>query len=233
MNTHQTSTVAILDWLAATGAASAPQLAEVAALSARSVLTRVRALEHAGLLRSSELLRGEPALHALTRRGLRAAGRPELDPVAISTSSFGHCLAVARVALALRAAGELVGGERELRAFERIEGAPLASAAVGLARDGGTAWHRPDLVCWRSGAPLAIEVELTVKAPERLRTIVRGWARSRLIEGVVYYASPSAARALSAAVRIERAQEVVAVLALERAGELPAFASTSSNPSAA
>ena len=233
MDAQLTSTTAMLDWLAATGAASASELAAVAALSSRTVATRVRALEQAGLLSSAELLRGEPALHALTRRGLRAAGRPELDPVAISTSSFGHCLAVARVALALRAAGEHVGGERELRAFERIEGTPLASAAVGLARDGATAWHRPDLVCWRAGPPLAIEVELTVKAPERLRTIVRGWARSRLVEGVVYYASPSAARALNAAVRIEVAHEAVAILALERAGELPAFASTSSNPSAA
>jgi DNA-binding transcriptional ArsR family regulator len=228
-----TSTTAMLDWLGATGAASASELAAVAALSSRTVLTRLRALEHAGLVSSAELLRGEPPLHTLTRRGLRAAGRPELDPISISASSFGHFLAVARVAVALRAAGESVGGERELRAFERIEGRPLASAAVGLARDGATAWHRPDLVCWRAGAPLAIEVELTVKAPERLRTIVRGWARSRLVEGVVYYATTPAARALRAAVRIESAQEAVAILALERAGELPAFHATSSNPSGA
>ena len=233
MDAQLTSTTAMLDWLAATGAASASELAAVTALGSRTVLTRLRALEHAGLVSSAELLRGEPALHALTRRGLRAAGRPELDPVAISASSFGHCLAVARVAAALRAAGESVGGERELRAFERIEGRALASAAVGIARDGGTAWHRPDLVCWRVGGPLAIEVELTVKAPERLRSIVRGWARSRLVEGVVYYTSAPAARALSAAVRIESAQESVAILALERAGELPAFRATSSNPSAA
>ena len=233
MDAQLTSTTAMLDWLAATGAASSSELAAVAALSSRTALTRLRALEQAGLVSSAELLRGEPALHALTRRGLRAAGRPELDPIAISASSFGHCLAVARVAVALRAAGESVGGERELRAFERIEGTPLASAAVGLAPDGGTAWHRPDLVCWRAGAPLAIEVELTVKAPERLRTIVRGWARSRLVEGVVYYATAPAARALTAAVRAESAHEAVAILALERAGELPAFRSTSSNPSCA
>jgi len=242
MNAPQTSTAVILDWLAAIGAASALELAAVAQLSRRAVLAHLHALERAGLISSVKLLRGEPALHALTRRGLRAAGRPELDPVAISASSFGHCLAVARVAAALRARGESVGGERELRAFERIERRPLASAAVGQGRDGGTAWHRPDLVCWRARGPLAIEVELTVKAPERLRTIVRGWARSRLVEGVVYYASASAVRALTAAVRIESAHEAVAVVALERAGELPerfdpaaapACRSTSSIPSAA
>lgn len=233
MNQQQTSTKAILDWLAATGPASAAELATVAALSRRTALARVRSLEHAGLLRSSELLRGEPALHTLTRRGLKAAGRPELEVLAISASSFGHQLAVARVAAALACAGERVGGEGELRAFERIDGRPLASAAIGFGRDGATAWHRPDLVCWRAGAPLAIEVELTVKAPERLRAIVRGWARSRLIEGVVYYASVPAARALEAAVRHEGAHPAVAILALERAGELPAPAATSSIPRAA
>ncbi|HZL55219.1 MAG TPA: hypothetical protein VFC22_06280 [Solirubrobacteraceae bacterium] len=232
MNLTAPSTAAILDWLAATGAASAPELASVSGSSHRAAAARISALEQAGLVRSAALLRGEPALHVLTRRGLRAAGRPELEPLAISAASFGHLLAVARVAVALRAAGEQVGDERELRVLERAEGRAVASAAVGIARDGATAWHRPDLVCWRSGLPVAVEVELTVKGPERLRAIVRGWARSRLVEGVVYYARPAAARAVATAVRRESAAAAVSVLGLEHAGELPAFASMSSFPSA-
>ena len=196
MQLTDVSTAAILGWLAATGAASAIELEVVAAISRRALVTRLRALERAGLLRSEALLRGEPALHTLTRSGLRAAGRPELECVAISAASFGHQVALARTALALLGAGERVGGERELRAFERLEGRALASAAVGLARNGEIAWHRPDLVCWRAPRPVAVEVELTVKAPERLRGIVRGWARSRLLEGVVYYATAAAARAV-------------------------------------
>jgi hypothetical protein len=94
---------------------------------------------------------------------------------------------------------------------------------VGHARDGAVAWHRPDLVCWGRHAPIAIEVELTAKAPTRLRMIVRGWARSRLVRGVVYYATPHAARALFCALRSEGAGERVAVLPLERAGALPEF----------
>jgi DNA-binding transcriptional ArsR family regulator len=231
MNLNLPSTAAILDWLATTGAASAAELESVSGSSARTVVARIRALEQAGLVRSEALLRGEPALHVLTRPGLRAVGRPELDPLAISAASFGHLLAVARVAASLRLAGERVGDERELRAFERAEGRSVASAAVGLARGGDTAWHRPDLVCWRSGLPVAIEVELTVKGPERLRAIVRGWARSRLVAGVVYYARPAPARAVAAAVRRENAESAVSVLALEAAGEVPAFASTSSFPS--
>jgi hypothetical protein len=183
-------------------------------------------------VRSQRLLHGAPALHTLTRRGLRAAARPELDPVAVSASGFAHLLAVARVAAALAAAGHAVGGERELRAWERLEGRPLASAEIGLARDGTIALHRPDLVCWGPGLPVAIEVEMTVKAPERLAAIVRGWARSRLIAGVVYYATPAAGRALARAIRSECAQGRVVVSELARAGELADFPATSSIPSA-
>jgi hypothetical protein len=233
MHLHDRSTVAILDWLAAIGAGSAGELAASCGLSLRATGARLRAMEDAGLTRSLRLLHGAPALHVLTRRGLRAAGRPELDPVAVSASGFAHLLAVAGVAVALGNAGHRVAGERELRALERAEGRPLASAEVGLARDGTVALHRPDLVCWGAGAPIAIEVELTVKAPARLQTIVRGWARSRLVGGVVYYATPPAARALQRALRSECAGERVAVIPVDRAGPLPGFRSTSSIPSAA
>jgi len=233
MYTDDRSTVAMLDWLAAIGAGSAGELAASCGLSPRATGVRLRAMEDAGLTRSLRLLHGALALHVLTRRGLRAAGRPELDPVAVSASGFAHLLAVARVAVALGNAGHRVGGERELRAWERAEGRPLASAEVGLARDGTVALHRPDLVCWGAGAPIAIEVELTVKAPARLRTIVRGWARSRLVGGVVYYATPPATRALRRALRSECAGDRVEVIPLDRVGPVPAFRSTSSIPSAA
>jgi hypothetical protein len=224
---------AIVDWLARIGAGSTVELAAVCGLGGRATQARLRALESAGLVRSLRLLHGAPALHTLTRRGLHAAGRPELDPVAISPSGFAHLLAVAGVALALGEAGARVGGERELRAWEGLEGRPLASAEIGLGHDGTPALHRPDLVCWGAGRPIAIEVELTVKAPRRLATIVRGWARSRLVGGVVYYAAPAATRALTRAIRNESAGDSVVVLPLERAGELPPFRSTSSIPSAA
>jgi hypothetical protein len=77
---------------------------------------------------------------------------------------------------------------------------------------------------------VAIEVELTVKAPERLRAIVRGWARSRAVGGVVYYAAPQARHALERAIERELAAERVAVVPLDHDGALPP---TSSIPSAA
>ena len=227
------ATAAILDWLARIGAGSVVELAGASGLSVRATAGRLAALERGGAVRSARLLHGSPALHTLTRRGLRAAGRPELEPVAVSAPCFAHLLAVARVASALeRGAGLTIGGERELRAWERLEGRPLASAEVGLARDGTVALHRPDLVCWGEGLPLAIEVELTVKAPVRLATIVRGWARSRLVAGVVYYATPAPARALARAIAGESAGERVVVAALEAAGEAARLRVASSIPSA-
>jgi hypothetical protein len=212
---------AIHDWLARIGAASVVELSLACELTERVAVARLKRSEQAGLTRSARLLHGEPALHALTGRGLRAAGRAELEPITFSAAGFAHTLALARVAVALERAGARVSGERELRAFERLEGRALASAQVGMARDGGVALHRPDLVCWGGERPIAIEVELSVKAPERLATIVRGWARSRLVERVVYYATPAAERALARAVRSESADGRVIVLGLARAGELP------------
>ena len=226
------ASVAMLGWLARIGAAGAAELACVTGLSGRVVAARLARLGDAGAVSSRRLLHSAPALYTLTRAGLRAAGRDELDPVSVSTAGFGHLQAVGRVALALRQAGRDVGGERELRAWERLGGRPLASAEIGLARDGTVALHRPDLVCWGGARPIAIEVELTVKAPARLAAIVRGWARSRLVDGVVYYAAPDAMRALERALRSESAAGRVALLRLDQAGRLGSFESTRSIPSA-
>ena len=217
------ASASILEWLARIGAGSAIEVAQACRVSPRVAQGRLAALQERGEVRSRRLLHGSPALHVLTRSGLRAAGRAELEPVVLSAGGFAHMLAVARVAVALEDAGHDVGGERELRAWERLEGRPLASAELGFGPDGGLALHRPDLVCWDGTRPIAVEVELTVKAPARLAAIVRGWARSRLIYGVVYYATPAVARALARAVRSEAAGEQVTVLALDRAGEVPPF----------
>jgi hypothetical protein len=116
-----------------------------------------------------------------------------------------------------------IHGERELRALERTHGRALASAELGYAADGSIALHRPDLVVWSALGPIAVEVELTVKAPRRLRAIVRGWARSRLVAAVVYYASAHAQRALAAACRSEQAEDRIAVMPLDGAGQLADF----------
>jgi DNA-binding Lrp family transcriptional regulator len=233
MQINDSPTGQLLGWLASIGAAGGDDIAAACGLGPGAARSRLRRLERDGLVRQVRLLADAPALYLLTRRGLRAAGRPELGLATVSAAGFAHQLAVARVAAALACEHAQIHGERELRALERSRGQSLASAEIGYAADGSLALHRPDLVVWTGSGPVAVEVELTVKAPRRLRAIVRGWARSRRVAGVVYYAAPHAARAVAAACRHEQAEDRVAVLPLERAGRLPDFArSTSSIPSA-
>jgi len=224
VQTHHGSHGAILGWLASIGAGRAEDVAAGCGLGAAAVRARLSVLERGGFTQQARLLHGAPALHVLTRSGLREAGRPELGLVNVTAASFGHQVEVARVAAALAGEPGEIFGERALRALERAEGRPVASAEIGYDADGLVALHRPDLVCWGARRPVAIEVELTVKAPARLQAIVRGWARSRLVVGVVYYASPPAMRAVAAAVRREQAGDRVVLRPLEGVGPLPEFA---------
>jgi len=216
----------MLEWLAAIGAAGVAEVADAAGIAASTAASRVRWLQDAGLVDMVRLLHGKPALVVVTRAGLRAVGRSDLAPPRVSSSGFAHLLECGRVdrALSRSLAGRYeVHSERELRAWER-SGRVVASAELRFGARGARELHRPDLVCMpvaRGELPLAVEVELTVKAPARLREIVRGWARSRCVAGVVYYAAPAPLRALERAIAQERASGSVRVLALARAGELP------------
>jgi DNA-binding Lrp family transcriptional regulator len=205
----------VLGWLAGVGAAGLAEIADLAGVSEPSAAARLRALARDGLVRQLRLLAAEPALWAITAGGLRAAGRPDLTPARVSPSGFLHILECARTARALeRTAGGAysVHSERELRSWERA-GQLVASAELGYGSQPDR--HRPDLVLLRRRElPIAIEVELTVKGPARLRAIVRAWARSRRVSLVIYYASDPAARALERAVELERAATRVRVLRL-------------------
>ncbi len=63
--------------------------------------------------------------------------------------------------------------------------------------------------------PVAVEVELTVKAPQRLAEICRAWARCRCVAGVLYLAPPEVRRALERALEQVEAGERIAVLGLD------------------
>jgi hypothetical protein len=64
------------------------------------------------------------------------------------------------------------------------------------------------------GLAVAVEVELTVKAPRRLLEIVRAWGRCRCVAGVVYLAPPDVERALVRAIHRADVEERIVVLPL-------------------
>ena len=196
------------------GAVSINHVMEVLGVRRSMAYRRVAACVERGLLERLDLVRAEPTLLRATRSGLRYAGLG-LEPAIVSSGSVHHWLACVSTALQLAAEAGLdqLVSDRELRLFERIEGKPLASAKVGEHPDGSPALHRPDLAIIGGGLPIAVEVELTPKAPQRLLRLIRAWRRASWVEEVRYYCAPGAARrAVERAVRSARAEERVRIL---------------------
>lgn len=172
-----------------------------------------------GLLERLALLREEPAVLRATRPGLRFAGL-DLPLCVVSPGSVGHWLRCASVALAMeeRCGPGPVIAERELRWIERSEGRPIFSAKLGHHPDGSDRLHRPDLALWLDERPVAVEVELTPKAPRRLEAIIAAWRRAAWVGGVLYVCEPGPTqRGVERAIRKTRAWErVQAMVAIER-----------------
>jgi hypothetical protein len=207
----------MLGWVASIGAVTAEALAAREARSTPSARARLLAAERERQLIRSRPLAGNPSLYALTRRGLRACGWGGLAPVRPGAATAAHLIACAEVAVALERAypGYRVIGEPELRLREREHGGPLASAACPPGA--GARLHRPDLVLWPlppgRALPLAVEVELSLKAPRRLAVICRAWARCERVAGVIYVVAPQVEDALARAIERAGAQGRIVTIA--------------------
>jgi hypothetical protein len=205
------------------GAITAEALAVRQGITIASARARLGILEQVGWLSRMRPLAERPALYRATRAGLRITAPRGLEPCRVSAFNAHHLSVCALAAAILERCypDHLVLGERELRRDERERGVPLASARLGSGPDGGPMLHRPDLVLWprnleeRTALPVAVEVELTVKAPRRLTDICRAWARCRCVAGVLYLASPAAHRAVSRAIEQTRAGEAIVVVPVE------------------
>jgi len=220
--------VAIVEWTARMGAVTAEALAEHTGTTVGVARARLLAAARKRLLLYRRPLTGQPALYTVTAAGARACGLRGLDPCRVTASNARHLIECARVAAALERCypDHRVDGERELRRDEHEHGSELASAWVAGGAKGPPLLHRPDLVLWPRGAepglPVAVEVELTVKAPRRLADICRAWARCRCVAGVLYLASPEVEAALVRAIERAHAKDRVVVVPLAAlASELP------------
>jgi hypothetical protein len=230
----------MLRWVTRLGAVTAEALAQHEGRTIASARAHLLAAERAGLLSRRRVLADAPALYTVTRAGLRASGLRGLQPCRVSVSNAPHTIACAGVAAALEHAypDHQVMGERELRREESGSGTPLASACLGSTADGAPLLHRPDLVLWPHGPqeclPVAVEVELTVKAPRRLLEICRAWARCRCVAGTLYLATPEVQRALTRATDGAQGGERIVVVALDAllgGGEPSSASSASTVPS--
>lgn len=200
----------ILRWTAGLGAVAAVDAARRLHIAPAQARARMSALARRGLMRSHRPLHGRPPLYTVTRPGLRAVGLGALAPARVTPSSYEHAATCAAVAAHLAPLGA-VAGEREVRGPDAL----LAGCALGTRRTGDPLTHRADLLLSVPGlGGLPVEVELTVKAPRRLHVICRSWARNRRVAGVLYVATPRAARAVGRAVARLAAEEIIAVVDL-------------------
>jgi len=209
----------LLQWIADIGAVTAPALATLQATSVRSARARLAAAGRAGLVTRERPLAGEASIYTLSPAGLHRCGLCAAEAVRVSPVNAAHLIACAEVAgaLASRYPDHGVLGERALRRFERQAATVLASAVLGRGPGGEPLLHRPDLVLWPlAGAslPVAVEVELTIKAPRRLAQICRAWARCREVAGVVYLAAPTVELPLARAVAEADAADAIVALPL-------------------
>jgi hypothetical protein len=215
--------LALVRWTVRLGAVTPEAAAAHSNWTLASARAHLIAAERAGLLCSRRLLADRPALYTATRAGLRASGLHGLEPCRISVANAPHAIECARVAAALEHAypDHTVMGERELRRDERESGTPLASATLGPGPGGRALLHRPDIVLWpRSPSvserlPVAVEVELTIKAPRRLLEICRAWARCRCVAGTLYLVAPEVQRPLARAIERSHASGRIEVVPLE------------------
>lgn len=213
--------IQIVRWTASLGAITAEALAYRIGVSVGSARARLIAARRRQLLASTQPLSGRPMLFTITRAGLRACDARGIQICAVSSSNANHlilCAATAAVMERHYPHHRLIG-ERELRRDERDTGHPLASAKLAASHGAQCSLHRPDLVLWPrdslGGLPVAVEVELTTKSPQRLAEICRAWARCRTIAGVIYFAPEDVQRALRRAVAKVRAFEQVVVVPLD------------------
>jgi hypothetical protein len=212
--------IEIVRWTASLGAITADALALRLGRTPASARSRLGIVCRRGLLKRERLLTGRPALFTPTRAGLRACDASGIGTRSIAVQSVNHLIACAAAAAALERCypDHRLVGERELRRDERKRDRPLAAALLGTLPNGDSARHYPDMVLWPSAdydsSPIVVEVELTIKAPERLLDICRAWGRCRNVAGVLYLAAPKVERALTRAIADAYASEKVIVVPL-------------------
>jgi hypothetical protein len=210
--------ISLVEWTARMGAVTAESLALREGTSVASARARAVAAAGDGLLLRRRPLAGEPSLYVITPAGLRAAGLRRLGLCRISPSNSMHMIACAAVAAALEGGfpDQFLLSERELLCAASAAGGPPACARLSNGPLGSTRLHRPDLALCPSdragGLPVAVEVELTIKAPRRLAQICLAWSRARNVAGVVYLAPPDVQRALERAIdRVHGRDRIVVV----------------------
>jgi hypothetical protein len=183
----------LLMYVATQGVVAIDHVMAALGVARTAAYRRVAHCAEAGLIERLELLRTEPSLLRVTRKGLRYIGLDRLPVAEVTAATAPHWLRCASVGRHLNDTESLeheVWSERDIRLAESLGEGPIASAKLGERRFGGPHSHRPDLAILAPAETIAVEVELSLKAPRRLQAILRGWRRTEWVQEVRYYCAP-------------------------------------------
>ena len=164
----------ILGWINGFGFANADQIMRYMGVQKSACYTRLKKLVEAGFLEHEFVLHGASGIYKLTQKGVIAAG-DHLRPVGeIRLGTFKHDLALVDLALDIldRAEGEFIP-QRRIRHDEGLSGV-------------GQIGHVADGYFYAKGEqkPVAIELELSVKARSRLNSIVEDYGGNLFVSEV-------------------------------------------------
>jgi hypothetical protein len=178
----------VLEFVARFGVVPREAVAIWAGTARAVTAARERRLREAGLVDVIPGFGDTGRIVVCKRAGLRACCREELPTPRPSPATLIHSAACAHVAAQLERDGHRVLSEYEIAAREQAERKRIYSAGRR------ERFHRPDLVLL-GDPPVAIEVELTAKSPQRLQDILRSWRwtlASKQFGSVRYICSPRA-----------------------------------------
>jgi hypothetical protein len=203
----------LVHFVARHGIVSIEHVRREMAVGRTAAYRRVAACIEAGLLERLDLLRDEPSLLRATHEGISYAGLT-LKVADVSPGAVGHWLRCASVGQRLERhyGPERVRTERELLFAEQLAERPLASAMMGRHPNGKPRLHRPDFSVSAATGTIAVEVELTPKAPRRLEAIVAAWQYAEWVAEVHYLCAPG-----------QTHRAVVRAVAKSRAGKVRVF----------
>ena len=196
---------------------------------------RLRALRQAGLIRDARRAQWAPPGDQVTGAGLRAIASPLRAPQRSYPGGYQHDVGLGWLWLTARSAAfgplRALHSERHMRSHDRRSDAGADRFGVrlgGLGPGGQERFHYPDLVLeTRSGHRMALELELTCKAPARRAGILAGYAADPRIDAVVYLVDrPSVGRAIGQSARRMRNSDLIHVQSVS----FPGISATATMP---
>ena len=171
----------LLHWINGHGFVTVEQAAHWMGTTYQTGAHRIRVLVDGGYLRRERILHGDPRIHRVTEQGLLACEDTLVQLQSVNLGTYKHDLMLVDLAHSVvEATSGAFVPERRLR------------HQLGM---NGARGHVPDGLLHLDGQkPIAVELELSIKAKDRVEAIVEDYAADRTLAAVWYFVTSQAVR---------------------------------------